>query len=71
MPTLRHRCDSRFDKRRALRAVCCDGCENWYQGNAVGAFWHTSDMPAPLFRREAWELGEWDASWYCIDCYAE
>ena len=71
VPTPRHICDSRFEKRRLMRAVCCDCCERWYRGNAVGAFWQRSDMPAPEFRREAWEAGEWDASWYCIDCYAE
>ena len=43
----------------------------WCWGNGVGAFWHASYAPAAEFRREAWERGEWDASWYCIDCYAE
>ena len=28
-------------------------------------------MPAPEFRRAAWERGEWDASWYCIECYTD
>jgi hypothetical protein len=60
--------DSRFDKRRCDRAICCDGCRYWYRGNAVGAFCHTRGMPTTLFRRAAWERGEWDATWYCIEC---
>ena len=51
--------------------VRCDECSYWFTGNAVGAFRHTGDMPAVEFRREAWERGDWDASWYCIQCYAE
>ena len=63
--------DSRFEKERCARAICCDECGEWYRGNTVGAFWHTRGMPAAEFRRAAWERGEWDASWYCIECCAE
>ena len=51
--------------------MCCDECREWYRGNAVGTFWRTRDMPAAEFRRAAWEQGDWDASWYCIECCAE
>jgi len=63
--------DSRFEKERCARAIRCDDCEEWKRGNAVGTFWRTWDMPRAEFRRAAWESGEWDASWYCIECYAE
>ena len=63
--------DSRFEKGRCVRVVCCDECGNWYQGNAVGTFCDTVDMPAPELRRAAWERGDWDASWWCIECYAD
>jgi len=63
--------DSRFEKERCARAICCDECGDWYRGNAVGTFSHTRGMPAAEFRRAAWERGDWDASWYCIECCAE
>ena len=66
--------DSRFEiGGRSNRAIRCDACGSWYRGNAVGTFWHTGAgvMPAAEFRRAAWERGEWDASWYCIECCAE
>ena len=63
--------DSRFEKERCARAICCDECRDWYRGNAVGTFSHTRGMPAAEFRRAAWERGDWDASWYCIECCAE
>ena len=63
--------DLRFEKGRLRRDICCDGCGWWFRGNAVGAFYDTERMPAPEFRRWAWERGEWDASWYCIACFAK
>lgn len=62
--------DSRFDKERCSRAICCDECQHWFRGNAVGSFWN-KPMPAAESRREAWERGDWDASWYCIACCAD
>ena len=63
--------DTRFDKRRAHRWVCCDGCQHWYQGNEVGAHCHREHMQPTAGRKTAWERGEWDATWYCIGCYQE
>ena len=65
--------DSRFEVGgRSNRALRCDDCDEWFQGNEVGRFWHIGDgMPAAEMRRTAWERGEWDASWSCIDCFAE
>ena len=63
--------DSRFEKGRCARSICCDNCHDWYHGNAVGTFWHTQNMPAPACRRAAWERGHWDATWYCKKCCAE
>ena len=63
--------DSRFEKGRCARAIRCDECRHWCRGNAVGTFWHTRGMPAAEFRRADWERGDWDASWYCIECCAD
>ena len=30
--------DSRFEKGRRARSICCDNCHDWYRGNAVGTF---------------------------------
>ena len=65
--------DSRFEQGgRSNRAMRCDECESWFRGNEKGTFWHTTAgvMPAAEIRRAAWERGEWDASWYCIECCA-
>ena len=62
--------DSRFQKGRSSRAICCDERRTWHGGNAVGAFWRSRGMLAVEFRRGAWERGEWGASWYCPQCYA-
>ena len=63
--------DLRFEKGRLRRDILCDGCGFQFRGNAVGAFYDTERMPSPEFRRPAWERGEWDASWYCIGCFAD
>ena len=66
--------DSRFEVGgRSNRALLCDNCEEWFKGKEVGSFGHMGavGMPAAELRRAAWERGEWDASWYCIQCFAE
>ena len=63
--------DSRFERNRAARVICCDECRYWYRDNGVGTFWHTRGMPNAEFRKAAWERGDWDASWYCIECCAK
>jgi len=64
--------DTRFDKERRHRGIRCDGCRELKQGNAVGTFAALSRRwLAPACRREAWERGEWNASWYCVECYAD
>ena len=61
--------DTRFEKQRELRQIRCDHCEQLKGGNAAGAFCHRKNMPRAGERQAAWERGDWDATWYCIECY--
>ena len=66
--------DSRFEiGGRYNRALHCDECGIWFRGGDVGTFWHTGPrvMPPAESRKAAWERGDWDASWYCIECCAD
>ena len=38
-------------------------------GNKAGAFWHRQNMPPAGERKAAWARGDWDATWYCTECY--
>jgi len=61
--------DSRFDKSRGQREHRCDKCEKLKVGNRAGAFRHIKNAPRAGDRKAAWERGDWDATWYCTDCY--
>ena len=62
--------DSRFRKERCARVVVCDGCYDEFQGNDVGDL-ADRPPPEPMLRKAAWENGKWDATWYCLECFAE
>ena len=61
--------DTRFEKKREQRQTCCDQCNDLKVGNEAGAFYHRENMPPAGERQAAWERGDWDASWYCTECY--
>ena len=61
--------DTRFAKERELRHTRCDECKQMKGGNEAGAFCYRENMPAAGEREAAWVRGEWDASWYCTQCY--
>ena len=61
--------DTRFAKERQFRQIRCCGCREVKCGNEAGAFVDRC-LPAGE-RKQAWENGLWDASWYCIDCYMQ
>ena len=61
--------DGRFEARRARREARCDECGKVKGGNDAGAFWHSQNMPPTWERQAAWERGDWDATWYCTECY--
>ena len=61
--------DGRFEKRREQRQIRCDHCNHLKIGNEAGAFYHRENMPTSGERQSAWERGDWNASWYCIECY--
>ena len=61
--------DTRFEKQRELRQIRCDHCEQLKGGNAAGAFFHRKNAPCAEERQAAWERGDWDATWYCTECY--
>ena len=61
--------DNRFEKSRALRRTCGDDCGEFKVGNEAGAFYYRENMPLAGERKAAWERGEWNATWYCVDCY--
>ena len=61
--------DTRFQKQRELRQIRCDHCEQLKGGNAAGAFFHRKNAPCAEEREAAWERGDWDATWYCTECY--
>ena len=61
--------DTRLAKERELRQTRCDQCTEWKSGNDAGAFYYRENMPPAGVRRAAWESGDWDASWYCTQCY--
>ena len=63
--------DTRFGKKRDKRQTSCDQCGEWKSGNEAGAFVHRQDMPLAGERKVAWEEGNWDAAWYCIECYTK
>ena len=61
--------DARFEKKRELRTTRCDQCGELRGGNDAGAFSHRQNMPPAGERKVAWERGDWDATWYCTECY--
>ena len=61
--------DQRFETRRAQRVVVCDDCGGVKRGNDAGSFWQWRNMLPTGERRVAWERGDFDARWYCIECY--
>ena len=61
--------DTRFEQKREQRQTCCDQCNHLKVGNQAGAFYHRQNMPPAGERQAAWERGDWDASWYCTECY--
>ena len=61
--------DGRFESKRALRKARCDECNKVKGGNEAGAFCYRQDMPPTDEREAAWERGDWDATWYCTECY--
>ena len=61
--------DGRFESKRALRKTRCDQCNELKVGNEAGAFCYRQDMPPTDEREAAWERGDWDATWYCTECY--
>ena len=61
--------DTRFEKKRVLRKSRCGQCGELKGGNASGAFYHRNTMPLVAEREAAWERGDWDATWYCTECY--
>ena len=61
--------DTRFDKKRKLRQVLCGQCGELKSGDEAGAYFHRQNMPPAGERKAAWERGDWDATWYCIECY--
>ena len=61
--------DTRFEKQREQRQIRCDDCKQLKGGNAAGAFYHRKNAPCADDREEAWKRGEWDATWYCTECY--
>ena len=61
--------DTRFQKQRALRQTRCDQGNELKVGNEAGAFCYRQDMPPTNEREAAWERGDWDATWYCTECY--
>ena len=61
--------DTRFKKKRELRQTRCDHCNELKGGNEAGAFCHRQNMPRAGERKAAWKCGDWDASWYCTECY--
>jgi hypothetical protein len=63
--------DTRFLRERGLRETRCGECGDLFRGNEAGAYWHRKKMPRAGEREAAWERGDWDATWYCIECYME
>ena len=61
--------DTRFLQKRELRRARCGQCGELKGGNEAGAFWHRHNMPPWVEREAAWECGDWDATWYCTECY--
>ena len=61
--------DSRFVKSRVERQYRCDNCNKKKGGNRAGAFLYIKDAPPPVDREQAWERGDWDATWHCTACY--
>ena len=67
--------DLRFLKERGHRQYRCDNeeCPDRYKkmkkGHDAGAFYHRKNLPKAGNRKSAWESGEWDATWYCTQCY--
>ena len=65
-------CDGRFAKCRTERHIRCDNykCRRWCHGNAAGNFLRYLNMPAAQEREAYWKRG-WNATWYCLRCWAE
>jgi len=61
--------DTRFEKQRDKRKTRCDQCGELKSGNEAGAFCHRQNMPPAGERKVARERGDWDATWYCTECY--
>ena len=62
--------DERFMVDRKRRWVRCDDCGFEKRGDAAGRFLCREGMPDAGRRWLAWWLGNWNATWYCVECYA-
>ena len=60
--------DGRFKKVRKERFFNCDSCYKRYNNTEHGAFIHGTDQILAADRHKKWEDGEWDATWYCLQC---
>ena len=70
MPECIDKDDGRFGKEKTKRVTRCDRCRKWLRGNNEGAFLHTH-KPQTHMRLEAWRVGHWGATWYCVECHRE
>jgi Zn finger protein HypA/HybF involved in hydrogenase expression len=64
--------DGRFAVKLWERAVTCDNCGDYYTGENVGNwFFRTSKPTIVAEAEEAYRQGHWDATWWCLQCYAD
>ena len=61
--------DTRLEQKKELRKARCGQRGELKGGNEAGAFCHRQNMPPAGERKAAWECGNWDANWYCTECY--
>ena len=69
--------DDRLGQKKKSRQIICDRCKKTlvYKGQTVchlGNFIHAPPKTAIslLDRVKAWERGEWNATYYCVECLA-
>jgi hypothetical protein len=61
--------DQRWNVRnRELRWTRCDFCEAWKMGNNCGCFVYKQPGVKACDRWAKYKSGEFDATWYCVDC---
>ena len=63
--------DLRFQLKRSRRLVLCNQCYELFQGSGVGAFAPSARKAPASERMRLWMAGQVDASWYCVECWAE